>query len=124
MGWLLIALVWDGVVLLRAPDAAAAADGFDAIMAPLGVGFVAQVLLGALSYLLPMALGGGPALVRQRTARLDAYWSQRITMANLALAVYLLPVPTYVRITTSLLILAALVQFLIPALRILLSRVR
>jgi hypothetical protein len=45
-------------------------------------------------------------------------------MANLALAVYLLPVPPYVRITTALLVLAALIQFLIPAARILLSRTR
>jgi nitrite reductase (NO-forming) len=123
-GWLLVALIWDAVVLLGAHDAAAAADRFDTVLPALGGGFAAQVLLGALSYLLPMVLGGGPATVRDRTARMDAYWPQRVTMANLALAVYLLPVPAYVRITTALLLLAALIQFLVPALRILLSRTR
>jgi len=123
-GWLLIALTWDAIALLSAPDAAAAADRFDAVLAALGGGLAAQVLLGALSYLLPVVLGGGPAMVRARTARMDAYWPQRVTMANLALAVYLLPVSTYVHITTALLLLAALIQFLIPALRILLSRTR
>ena len=122
--WLLVALAWDAVALLTAPSAAVAADRFDTIVVPLGGGFVAQVLLGALSYLLPMALGGGPAPVRERTALLDAHWPQRVIMANLALAVYLLPVPPYVRITTALLVLAALIQFLIPAARILLSRTR
>jgi nitrite reductase (NO-forming) len=43
-------------------------------------------------------------------------------MANAALAVFLLPVPPYVRITTSLLILVALVQFLVPAARLVLTR--
>jgi hypothetical protein len=109
--------------LLTAPDAAGAADRFDAILIPFG-GFVGQVLLGALSYLLPMALGGGPVAVRQRTARLDAHWPQRVTMTNLALAVYVLPVPPYVRIATAFLLLAALLQFLVPAARILLSRPR
>jgi uncharacterized membrane protein len=123
-GWLIVSLAWTAVVLLAAPDPVAAADRFDTILAPLGGGFVAQVLIGALSYLLPMALGGGPVPVRERTARLDAHWSQRVTMANLALVVYLLPVPPYVRITTALLILVAFVQFLIPALRILLFRAR
>ncbi|MBX6357621.1 MAG: hypothetical protein IRZ05_17435 [Micromonosporaceae bacterium] len=124
LGWLLVALAWDAVLLLSAPDAATAADRFGSVLVPLGGGFVAQVLLGALSYLLPMALGGGPAAVRARTARLDAHWPQRVTMANLALVVYLLPVGPYPRITTSLLLLAALVQFLVPALRILLTRTR
>lgn len=124
IGWLLVALVWDAGTLLRAGSAGSAAEGFSTVLIPLGVGFVAQVLLGALAYLLPMALGGGPARVRDRTAALDRYWSQRVTMANVALAVFVLPVPPFVRITTSLLILAALVQFLVPALRILATRAR
>lgn len=124
LGWLLIALGWDTITMITSPSAAAAADRFDTILLPLGGGFVAQVLLGALAYLLPMALGGGPASVRERTARLDARWAQRVTMTNLALAVYLLPVPPLVRVTTSLLLLAALLQFLIPAAAILSARPR
>lgn len=123
-GWLLVALAWDAAALLSAPNTAVAADRFDSVLAPLGGGFVAQVLLGALSYLLPMALGGGATPVRARTASLDAHWPQRIAMTNLALAIYLLPVSPYVRITTSLLLLAALIQFLVPAVRILLPRTR
>ncbi|WP_432842846.1 hypothetical protein [Dactylosporangium sp. CA-092794] len=124
LGWLLVALAWDAVTLLTAPTAAAAADRFDAVLPALGGGFVAQVLLGALSYLLPMALGGGPGPVRERTARMEAHWPQRVAMTNLGLAVYLLPVGAYVRIATALLLLAALLQFLLPAARILLSRTR
>ncbi|WP_433386090.1 hypothetical protein [Micromonospora sp. KLBMP9576] len=123
-GWLLIALGVDAWTLLSTPGATAAADRFSVVLVPLLVGFVAQTLLGAMAYLLPMALGGGPAVVRERTERLDRHWAQRVAMANAALAVFVLPAPPYVRITVSLLILAALVQFLIPAVRILLARRR
>jgi hypothetical protein len=118
-GWLFVALTVDAWILLTADTAAQAADRFSTMLTPLLVGFVAQVLLGSLAYLLPMALGGGPAAVRRRTAVLDRYAAQRVSMANAALAVFLLPVGSYVRIATSLLVLAALVQFLIPAARVL-----
>lgn len=114
-GWLLVAIAVDAWTLLAAAGAAGAADRFGAVLVPLLAGFVAQVLLGALAYLVPMALGGGPAQVRARTAALDRHWAQRVTMANAALASFLLPAPPYVRITTSLLVLAALVQFIVPA---------
>lgn len=120
VGWLLVALGVDAVTLLTAAGPDAAADGFGAALTPLLVGSVAQILLGALAYLLPMVLGGGPILVRERTAALDRHWPQRVAMTNTALAVFLLPVGPYVRITTSLLLLAALAQFLWPVARMLL----
>lgn len=120
-GWLLVAFGVDAATLLAAPNPLAAEHGFHAVLVPLLVGFVGQVLLGALAYLLPVALGGGPATVRRHTAILDRHWAQRVAMTNAALVVFVLPSPSYVRITTSLLVLAALVQFLIPAVRVLLS---
>ncbi|GAA1535011.1 hypothetical protein GCM10009827_061540 [Dactylosporangium maewongense] len=120
-GWLLVALGVDAWTLLSSATPAAAADRFGAVLVPLLAGFAAQVLLGALTYLLPVVLGGGPALVRQRSARLERHWPQRVAMGNAALAVFLLPVGAYVHITTSLLVLAALLQFLGPAARVLLT---
>jgi hypothetical protein len=121
VGWLLVALGVDAVTLVGAADPAAAVAGFGSVLVPLLAGFVAQVLIGALAYLLPMVLGGGPARVRSRQAVLDRYWAQRVAMGNTALAVFLLPVDSYVRITTSVLVLAALVQFLIAAVRAVLT---
>jgi hypothetical protein len=122
--WLLVALGLDGWVLLTAGSPAAAADGFSTALVPLLVGFAAQTLLGALAYLLPVALGGGPGPVRAATAALDRNGALRASMGNAALAVFLLPVGPYVRITTSLLVLAALVLFLVPATRLILNRSR
>ena len=121
-GWLLASLGIDAAPLATAPGPDQAVDRFGRVLVPLLVGFVAQALLGALAYLLPMALGGGPTRVREATAALDRHWPQRLATANTALAMFLLPVPAYVRITTSLLVLAALVQFLLPAARLILAR--
>jgi nitrite reductase (NO-forming) len=117
IGWLFVALGVDTMGLVKADDPATAVAGFGGVLVPLLTGFVAQVLIGSLAYLLPMVLGGGPARVRARQAVLDRHWSQRVVMGNTALAVFLLPVGSYVRITTSLLVLAALVQFLVAAVR-------
>jgi nitrite reductase (NO-forming) len=121
MGWLLIGLAADAATLVRAPDAATAADRFGALVVPLGAGFVAQVLLGALSFLLAVVLGGGPVAVRERMARLDAHWAVRVTMTNLALVAYVAPVPPYVRIATSMVVFVALITFVVLALRVLLA---
>lgn len=117
IGWLFVALGIDTIGLVKADDPATALAGFGSVLVPLLAGFVAQVLIGSLAYLLPMVLGGGPARVRTRQAVVDRHWPQRVVMGNTALAVFLLPVGGYVRITTSLLVLAALVQFLVVALR-------
>ena len=111
----------DAATLLSAADPATAADRFDVVLLPLLVGFVAQVLIGSLTHLLPVVLGGGPAPLRRRAALLERHGPQRVAMTNAALVVLVLPTPPFVRITTALLILAALVQFLVPAARILLT---
>ncbi|WIN00159.1 hypothetical protein ACTOB_003847 [Actinoplanes oblitus] len=120
-GWLLVALVVDASTLSTAGSPDAAADRFGSVLTPLLLGSVAQILLGALAYLLPMTLGGGPARVRERTAALDRHWPQRLATTNAALVVLLLPTGPYVRIALSFLLLASLVQLLLPVLRILLT---
>ncbi|MBX6748073.1 MAG: multicopper oxidase domain-containing protein [Micromonosporaceae bacterium] len=120
--WLLVALGADAAILVTAGSPDRAADRFGGVLVPLLAGFAAQTLIGALSYLLPMALGGGPTRVRHAIERLERRGPQRVVMANLALALFLLPAPPYVRITTSMLVLAALVQFLVGAAGLVLAR--
>ncbi len=114
-GWLLVALVLDAHALITGSDQLAN------VLFPLLAGAVAQILLGSLAYLLPMVLGGGPSLARERNAVLDRHWPQRIAMTNGALLVMQLPVGSHARITTSFLLLIALLQFLVPALRLLIT---
>ncbi len=74
-------------IVLLAPGWVEAAEAADRLAGPFLVGFVAQVLLGALSYLVPVVLGGGPARTRATNATLDLGGTTRLTVINLALVV-------------------------------------
>ncbi|WP_109471288.1 multicopper oxidase domain-containing protein [Ornithinimicrobium cavernae] len=76
------------------------------------VGFAAQLLTGALSYLMPTVLGGGPAVVRAGQAVFNRLAALRLVLINVGLAICLAPVPSLVRVTVSVLVLLALAAFL------------
>lgn len=78
----------------------------------LAAGFAAQVLIGALSYLAPVVIGGGPTPVRIGTATLDRLGPLRIAVANVALFVCALPVSSLMRVAASVLVLLAMASFL------------
>ena len=110
--WLLVGLVVVAVTVARARSWDEVAGAFTPATAIFVVGVAAQVLLGALSYLLPVALGGGPAKLKASSAWFDRYGALRIVTANTALVVCLLPVPSWVRVVCSVLVLVALAAFL------------
>jgi nitrite reductase (NO-forming) len=83
--WLIAALAANTVGL--AGGLHAAGQVLDRLLIPvLGVGVVAQVLTGALTFLLPVTAGGGPAGNRQLTAILERGWRSRIVAGNAAVA--------------------------------------
>lgn len=92
---------------------AAVAELIHACVPYLAAGFAAQVLVGALSYLVPVVLGGGPGPVRAGTAAFDALGALRVTVANAALIVCALPVSSSMRVVASLLYLVAMGSFLV-----------
>lgn len=69
------------------------------------VGGVLQVLLGSLSYLVPVMVGGGPAAMRRRNARVNRAMAPRLVILNAALAICVLPAPSAVRVLASTLVL-------------------
>jgi nitrite reductase (NO-forming) len=87
-------------------------DRVELLTPALAAGFGAQVLLGALSYLIPVALGGGPTPVRAANVELDRGAPLRIVLVNAGLLVCLLPVPALVRVLASVLVLLGLAAFL------------
>lgn len=121
MTWLAGSLLVLAIGTATADGWVAAADRAGTLTAPLLAGFVAQVLLGALSYLVPVVLGGGPAVVRAAGALLDRGATGRVTAANAALLVSVLPVPSLVRVLCSLVAFLALASFLPLLLRTLLT---
>ncbi len=76
------------------------------------VGFALQVLLGSLTHLIPVVLGGGPSVLRAAMAPLETVGTARVVVANLGLAVCLLPVPSLVRVVVSMLVLGALASYI------------
>ena len=115
-------LWWAGTLLVLAVAAlvswstgagfASVQEAVDAVVPFVAAGFVVQVLIGALSYLVPVVLGGGPTPVRTGTRMLDRGAAMRIAMANTALIVCALPVSSLMRVVASVLYLAATASFL------------
>ncbi|WP_235912290.1 multicopper oxidase domain-containing protein [Ruania zhangjianzhongii] len=110
--WLLAGLVVVAVATARADSWEQVAGAFTPATVIFVVGVAAQVLLGALSYLLPVALGGGPAKLKAASAWFDRYGAVRIVTTNVALLLCLLPVPSWVRVACSVLVLVGLASFL------------
>ena len=119
-----VALVWwaGTVIVLLVGTVVASIDGsgiaaltslIDAVVPYLAAGFAAQVLVGALSYLVPVVLGGGPGPVRVGTAAFDRLGALRIAVANSALVVCALPVSSLTRVVASALYLVAMASFLV-----------
>lgn len=122
--WLVGALVRLAWLCAIAPDWESLHMALGDLTPALAAGFAAQVLLGALSYLLPVVFGGGPSVVRRRTDLLDGAAWFRVVLANGALALYLLPVPSRVRVAAAVAGLVALAAFLWLAGRAWFSRPR
>lgn len=121
-GWLLVAIGWDAWAILTAPSPATAASRFDPLTIALTVGFAAQAVVGALTYLLPMALGGGPAVVRRNTVGLGQFGWQRVIAANAGLIAAVCPGPAALRVTGIALLVAALTVFLARAMALVVGR--
>jgi len=110
--WLIGSLVGLVTVLATGPTWALVTDRLGLLITPLAAGFAAQLLLGALSYLVPVVLGGGPTILRGTHARLDRGNALRVVLINLGLVVCVLPVPSLVRVVVSVLVLGAFAAFL------------
>lgn len=114
--WVVVALAWVALSIARHGLGAFDAGPGD-LSAVIAVGVAAQVLTGALSYLIPSVRGGGPARVRATQAELNRLATWRLTTINVGLAAWLLiPVP-WVRVVLSVLVLVALATFLPLAVR-------
>src|SRR5699024_9196948 len=110
--WLPVGLVVVAVTVAGSSSWSEVAGAFGTATAIFVAGAAAQVLLGALSYLLPVALGGGPAALKAAAGKFDAYGAARITVTNLGLLICLLPVPSWVRVACSVCVLVGLASFL------------
>lgn len=112
VAWLLALVTVLGAGMLVAPTWMDAHMLAEALTPGLAVGFGAQVLIGALSYLVPVVTGGGPASARAANVELDRGGALRVAVTNAGVLVFLLPSPSVVKVVVSALVLGALAAFL------------
>ena len=93
LGWLVFAVLWVAGSVARQSEWRAVVDGFTPATVAFAVGFGAQLVQGALTYLVPSVLGGGPAIVRAAGAAMDRWGAARVVVVNGGLVVALVPVP-------------------------------
>ena len=91
---------------------------------PFVAGFLVQTLFGAMSYILPSTMGGGPAAVRASLAAMNRAGVYRATVANLCIALFALPagvLPSWVRALVSIVgavVLAAFIPLMISSAKV------
>lgn len=81
---------------------------------PFVAGFLVQTLLGAMTYLLPVTMGGGPATVRAANQVINRAAMFRVVVINLCVLLFSLPpglLPSWVRAVVSVLGAAAFFAF-------------
>ena len=115
--WLTATVLALAVVVATAGSWARAAELADRLGAPLLVGFAAQLLVGALSHLVPVVLGGGPTAARATGGVLDTAARSRVVVVNVGVLVAVCPVPDAVRNVVSAVVLLTLASFLPLAVR-------
>ncbi|MCC2592044.1 multicopper oxidase domain-containing protein [Tessaracoccus sp. OS52] len=109
--WACVAIVATALHVLRTDDAGLA-EGYPLVASIWVVGFLLQLVTGALSYLIPSVIGGGPRVVRKAAASFDRFAAARVVVINVGLVLWLFPLASWIRVTLSVLVLAALVAFL------------
>ncbi|WP_281862203.1 multicopper oxidase domain-containing protein [Salana multivorans] len=115
--WFACCVVALGVTVVRAPTWAAVPGSLTGLVAPFAAGFVAQVMVGSMTYLLPVVLGGGPGAVRWSIAELTRWGGARFVVLNACVLLFALPLPSWVAVTVSTLGLGSLLAFLVLAVR-------
>lgn len=124
-GWSMgAALVWFfgsvaalAVLVAVSPTWADASGSVRALLVPFVVGFIAQLVVAALSYLVPVVAGGGPAPARVMNAELHRFGLFRVLLVNGALVLGLFPLAAAVRAILLGLAVAALLAFVVLAVR-------
>ncbi|MEU1785307.1 multicopper oxidase domain-containing protein [Streptomyces sparsogenes] len=117
-GWLVAGVIADAAILATG-SLAEAPDGIDSLVLVWLVGFVAQVLIGALTYLLPIVLGTGPGERAGLRAVLERGWPVRLATLDTGVALLALPLPGPAGAAGMLLAAASGVTFLALTVRVL-----
>lgn len=110
--WAVVTLGWMGWLLATADSWAGIGDRLVLVGGVAAAGFGVQLLAGALSYLIPSVMGGGPSVVRAGRAWFNRGAALRLVVINGGLLLFLLPSTSWVKVALSSLVLLALMAFI------------
>lgn len=117
-GWFVGSLLALADLLVRVGDWRDVRAGLHPLIVPFAVGFIVQVLVGALSYLVPVVRGGGAGSVKLANRRMIAAGRTRAALFNAGLVVALLPVlPTAFRTIGGAVVVLVLAAFVVLVVR-------
>ncbi|GAT09276.1 multicopper oxidase domain-containing protein [Mycolicibacterium novocastrense] len=109
--WLVGSLSYAVVAFATAPTWPALLDRAGPLTVAVLAGFLVQVLLGALSYLTTIVVGGRAASIAA-TTELERGAPWRLAVANFALLLCVLPTPSLLRVAASVLVVTSYAAFL------------
>lgn len=110
--WALVGLSWIGVVLAISDTWPEVTDRLVSMAPLLAFGFALQILRGALSYLLPVLMGKSPKNVAVYQDVLNMWATFRIFVPNISLVLWLLPVPSTIRIIIAVVGIGTMMTFI------------
>jgi nitrite reductase (NO-forming) len=116
-GWLMVAAAALAVIALVVPEWEGIRSAYLTILPPLVVGFGLQIVIGALSFLLPVVALGSPAAAKAGAEMMDAGAAFRVVVINGAIVLYLLPMPSVARVLLSIAAASMVVAFVYFAVR-------
>lgn len=112
LAWFLATVVGVAALVLAAPGWAGVGEQYDRVAGALAVGFALQLVLAALSHLVPSVLGGGPSAVRAGLEWFERAAPFRVVLLNAAVLLWLLPLPAPGRVVTAVAACLAVASFL------------
>lgn len=110
--WAFVGITWLGVLLAISDTWPEVTDRLVAMAPLLAFGFALQILMGALSYLLPILMGKSPSNVAVYQDALNMWATFRITVPNACLVLWLVPMPATMRFAVVALGIGTLMTFI------------
>jgi len=110
--WFMGSVIALGVAAAVVPSWGAAASTLGQLVMPFAIGFIVQLVFAALSYLLPVVMGGGPAGTRRMNHELDRFGLFRVIVINAGLLLLLSPLVESVRVAVIATVIASMLAMI------------
>lgn len=117
ISWLILSVAGYAVAAALYPEWTSMVDALMWFLIPFVVGAAVQIVIGALSYLLSVVVGGSPQAGKVAAEVLDRHSAFRVVAFNGGLLLYLLPLPSLVKVLLSGLVLGVLITWGVIAVR-------